>query len=166
MAYFANVASLSLCKKVQFLFFHLFQNKAVLISHKKQIKTRNDFVLKLQFSKTSTPSRKAKSCTTATLSKAQQLFVFKLYFCCCRQVSECTVSSTCWRDDRTLFGLCGNEFTCKEFRNRQGQNHSCSCSRSVAVCLILLSRKCSDIKSCWLELSCQQATCCRELSWQ
>ena len=48
----------------------------------------------------------------------------------------------------------------------QGQNHGCSCSRSVAVCLILLPRKCSDIKFCWLELSRQQATCCRELYQQ
>ena len=49
---------------------------------------------------------------------------------------------------------------------RQGQNHGCSCSRSVAVCLILLPRKCSDIKFCWLELTHQQATCCRESSSQ
>ena len=48
----------------------------------------------------------------------------------------------------------------------QGQNHGCSCSRFVAVCLILLPRKCLDIKFCWLELSCQQATCCWELSRQ
>ena len=33
---------------------------------------------------------------------------------------------------------------------------------AVAVCLILLPRKCSVIKFCLLELSHQQATCCRE----
>ena len=42
----------------------------------------------------------------------------------------------------------------------------CHVRFSVSVCLILLPRKCSDVKFCSLELSWQQATCCRELSRQ
>ena len=65
-------------KKVQYLFFHLFQNKAVLISHKKQIKTRNDFVLKLQFSKTSTPSKRQKAVQRQPCQKPSN-FLFSNY---------------------------------------------------------------------------------------